>query len=210
MAWNWLSDRTPGYQAIADRLNLEFAEKDTDKAALASHKGFNLFSQGGSKKIKYLLQGWTAHQEPLSIFEYSYTVSTGKTTSTYTQHVYSVSLKQPLPPFRLKPQHIFHQIGKWFGMQDIEFAAYPEFNKLYLVKGADEQQIRSLFSDAFLGFLNYEQEWCIECIGTKVIYYKFSKRMNEELVEPFIQVARSLHDLLAAGKSIDDLTELRV
>ena len=95
-------------------------------------------------------------------------------------------------------------------MQDIEFAAYPEFNKLYLVKGADEQQIRSLFSDAFLGFLNYEQEWCIECIGTKVIYYKFSKRMNEELVEPFIQVAGSLHDLLAAGKSIDDLTELRV
>ena len=119
MAWNWLSDRTPGYQAIAARLNLAFTEKDTDKVVLASHKGFNLFSQGGSKKIKYLLQGWTAQQEPLSIFEYSYTVSTGKSAQTYIQHVYSVALLQPLPLFRLKPQHFFHSIGKWFGMQDI-------------------------------------------------------------------------------------------
>ncbi len=208
MAWNWLSNRIPGYQLIAERLRLGFIEKDEHKDLLNAHRGFKLFENGTSKKIKCILTGMTALQEHVFIFEYAYTVSTGKSSHTYTQHVYSVNLLQPITSFRLKPQNILHNIGKWFGMQDIDFTSYEGFNKNYLLQSNQETEIRQLFSDQVLGFLNYEQKWCIESSGTQIIYYKFGKRMNEEMVEPFIQVAGTLHALLVGKKAIEDLSKI--
>ena len=202
MAWNWLSDRVPGYKTIAQRLGMQFFEQDVNKLVFTNHKSFQLFRLGMARKVRFILEGCTNQDEPLRVFEYNYTISTGKSSHTYIQHVYSVNLFKPIPSFVIKPQNFFHEIGKWFGMQDIEFNAYTEFNKNYLVKSKEEQAFRSFFNDQILGFLSYETGWMIECNGDQIIYYKPAKRMNEEMIEPFVQVASTMHDLLVGRETI--------
>jgi hypothetical protein len=202
MSWNIFSDRTAGYQAIAEHLCLSFIQEDLDKSLLNQHRTFKLFQRGMAKKVKFIIYGNTLPGESFQTFEYQYTISTGKSSSTIHQNVFSVSLAQPLPSFVLRPEGLFEKIGKWFGLKDINFDQYPEFSNQYLLKATREDAIKSLFNDQILGFLNYELGWWIECDGTRIIYYKNGKRMNEEMVEPFIQVAQTMHGLLVSKKAI--------
>ena len=202
MSWNIFSDRTPGYKNIADRLCLSFLEADQDKSLLDQHRGFKLFQMGFSKKIKFIIYGNTSLEEQFQSFEYQYTVSTGKSSTTFHQSVFSVLLSHAVPSFVLRPENLFHKIGKWFGLKDINFEAYPEFSDHYLLKATQESPVRNQFNEQILGFLSYEHGWWIECNGNRIIYYKHGKRMNEEMVEPFIQVAQTMHGLLVDKKSI--------
>ncbi|MEP7269039.1 MAG: hypothetical protein ABI844_15580 [Saprospiraceae bacterium] len=202
MSWSWLSNRTPGYQIIADRLGLHFSELDDQKVLYQRHLQFKVFKIGSWRKIKYILQGVTGRNELFYSFEYFYTVSTGKTTVTYIQNIYSVFLNANIPTFYIRPQNAFHRIGKWFGMQDIEFDTYDDFNKNYMVKAESEVNFRKFFNTEILGYLSFEKGWSIQSDGAQVIFFKEHKRMNEEMVEPFLQVANTLFSLLMNYNSI--------
>lgn len=49
--------------------------------------------------------------------------------------------------FALHHQGFLEEIGKFFGMQDIE-TGYPEFDKKVIVKSNDEEKVKSIFSNA--------------------------------------------------------------
>lgn len=202
MAWNWLSDRNPGYQKIAQRLGIDYEEKDYNKEVLQAHKGYNLFKMGSGKKVKYILSGPLESKEQFRVFEYSFVVSTGKSSTVFTQHVLSVHLKKSLPSFTLRPENLFHKIGEWLGWKDIDFDSFPDFSKQYRLMSGEDNRVRKVFNDHVLGFLSFEKGWWIECNGTTIIYFKHSKRMNEEMVEPFIQVSQTMHYLLTGFKGI--------
>lgn len=206
--WNWLSNRVPGYQKIAERLKMAFYEKDDNKSLLQSHKPFKLFKIGSGRKIKYILIGQTCKSDRAYLFEYNYTVSTGKSSATYIQHVYSVELNKHIPSFVIKPQNALHSIGKWFGMQDIEFERYDQFNKNYLVKAENQVLLEKFMNRDFLGFLSYETGWSIESIGNKIIFYKASKRMNEEMVEPFYQAANTMFNVLMKYTTLEKMDSI--
>jgi len=48
--------------------------------------------------------------------------------------------KLKLPFFELKPENTFHKIGQVFGYQDIDFEAFPNFSKGYLLRGLMNQK----------------------------------------------------------------------
>ncbi len=208
--WSWLSNRAPGYQKIADRLKLSYSENDDKKSLLALHKGYKLFKIGSGKKIKHILKCDTGLRENAFLFEYSYTVSTGKSTAVMTQHVYSVLFKNSYPVFFIKPQNFLDDIGKWFGMQDIDFESYPAFNKNYIVKAQNPPVFQKFLSRDALGFLSYEKGWTIESLGNQIIIYKATKRMNEEMVEPFYQASSTLYQLLTGQKSLEGMDSVPV
>jgi hypothetical protein len=75
----------------------------------------------------------------------TYTVSTGKSSVTYTR------MRAPYVnpdgfTFTVYRNGVFSDIGKWFGMQDVA-VGYPEFDGAFIVKGNDEQKLRRLFSN---------------------------------------------------------------
>lgn len=204
MAWSWNLDRKPGYLKIAEKTGLQYQEKDENKLLYTAHKIFQLFKMGGSKKARHILSGMMDSREFFSIFEYSYVVSTGKSTATIEQHVLSVRLNKDLPAFDLKPENIIHKIGDWLGFNDIDFEAFPQFSKLYRLKSKNEAQIRKLFNESVLGFLSFDKGWSIECDGQTIIYYKSGKRMKEVMIEPFIEASTLLHLILTGFKKIDN------
>jgi len=75
----------------------------------------------------------------------TYTVSNGKSSSTYTR------MRAPyVNPdgfnFDIYRKGIFSDIGKWMGMQDVE-VGYPEFDENFVIKGNDEGKLRRLFAN---------------------------------------------------------------
>jgi hypothetical protein len=208
--WSWLSNRAPGYQKIADRLRLNYIEKDEKKSLLTLHKGYKLFKIGSGKKIKHILKCPEGSKDQSFLFEYSYTVSTGKSTTVIQQHVYSVFPGKNVPVFFIKPQNFLDDIGKWFGMQDIDFESFPAFNKNYIVKAQNRAVLEKFMTQDVLGFLSYDKGWYIESLGNQIIIYKATKRMNEEMVEPFYQAASTLYQLLSGQKSLAGMDSVPV
>jgi len=76
----------------------------------------------------------------------TYTVSTGKSSVTYTR------MRAPFvnkDGFRLKIYRagLFSEIGKLLGMQDIT-VGYPDFDENFVIKGNNEEKVKALFSNA--------------------------------------------------------------
>lgn len=75
----------------------------------------------------------------------TYAVSTGKTTVVYTRmrapYVNPAGFR-----FKVYRRGVFSDIGKWFGMQDIEVSHEP-FDRDFIIKATDEEKARELFSN---------------------------------------------------------------
>jgi hypothetical protein len=89
-------------------------------------------------RIEYKHNNWTIYLD-------TYTVSTGKSSITYTRmRVPFINLKKFL--FKVYRKGAFSNIGKALGMQDIEIG-YDYFDNDYIIKGNDEGLLRRLFQN---------------------------------------------------------------
>jgi hypothetical protein len=75
----------------------------------------------------------------------TYTVSTGKSSITYTR------MRAPYVnpdgfQFNIYRQGLFSNLGKWLGMQDVT-VGYPQFDEDFIIKDNDEAKLRRLFAN---------------------------------------------------------------
>ena len=76
----------------------------------------------------------------------TYTVSTGKSSATYTR-MRAPFINKDGFRFTIYRKSIFSDIGKLFGMQDIEIGI-PTFDERFIIKGNNEFKVRELLSDS--------------------------------------------------------------
>lgn len=67
-------------------------------------------------------------------FNYQYTISTGKTSTTYHHHVVAVFLPHYIPTLTIAPEGFGAKVAKVFGGQDIQFES-EVFNKQWRITG---------------------------------------------------------------------------
>ena len=82
-----------------------------------------------------------AHVGPWTVTLDTYTVSTGKSSVTYTR------MRAPyINPegfrFTIYRKSIFSDLGKFLGMQDIEVSD-PDFDEAFIIKGNDDSKVQS-------------------------------------------------------------------
>jgi len=75
----------------------------------------------------------------------TYTVSTGKTTVVYTR-MRAPYVNKDTFRFKIYRKGIFSELGKLFGMQDIE-VGFSNFDEDFIIKGNDTQRLKELFSN---------------------------------------------------------------
>ncbi|MEZ4827207.1 MAG: DUF3137 domain-containing protein [Bacteroidia bacterium] len=75
----------------------------------------------------------------------TYTVSTGKSSHTYTR-IRAPYINRDDFLFTIYRKNIFSGIGKMFGMQDVE-VGYPEFDEDFIIQGNDPRKLRMMFSN---------------------------------------------------------------
>jgi hypothetical protein len=96
-----------------------------------------------------------------------------------------------LPSFVMRPEHVVHKIGSAFGYQDIDFDSNrtaADFSKKYLLRGADEHAIRSLFKNDVLDFFaTHPGKPVLEGRGDRLILYRPGQLIRPENISVFLE-----------------------
>lgn len=98
------------------------------------------FVDGGmfkTKKVVGRFESWVVTLD-------TYTVSTGKSSTTYTR-IRAPYVNKDGFNFKIYNSGLFSDIGKTLGMQDVEIG-YPEFDEDFIIKGNNEDKLIELFS----------------------------------------------------------------
>ncbi len=194
-----MADRQTEMQRAAYELNLTYFPKD-EWGLLRLLRDFKLFRKGGRRRMSHLLQKKDGLLEMnLHIFDYQYTISTGKTSHTYKQTVFFVeSKKLALPEFWMKPENFFHKIGAWLGIEDIDFDAFPEFSNQYYLKGKDKEAVRDMMDNRVLHFFTVNKDWYLEGVNYYMIFYKDEQLLSSGQIYKFFNKGMELYRMLSA------------
>jgi hypothetical protein len=178
--------RTKAFNQLAQIMNLTFSEKGDD-SVLNILGGFHLFSQGYSRKIANILTG-NLNKIPVTIFEYRYTTGGGKSTKIWRQTVILLESDQlQLPSFVLRPENLLDKIENVFGHKDIDFEAYPNFSKHYLLRGNNEEAVRKIFTDPNIAYYEEHPGLSTEVDGNRLIFYRGSKVVPVNKIQSFME-----------------------
>lgn len=190
--------RTAAMKAVADRLGWGFQEK-APMQVIPDPERFGLFSEGRSRTIRNFLAGETEGMRA-AVFDYSYTVGSGKNQQTWNQTVlYLDAGTLDLPSFSLRPENVFHRIATVFGYQDIDLQSRPDFSRKYLLRGPDEGAVRAAFQDDVMEFYEQRPKCCSEAQGQQLFFWRAGKLAAPEQVPALIDEGRHLLARLHPG-----------
>lgn len=165
-------------QQTAQELAMTFTPED-EYGMIGLLRDFHLFNKGGRHKITNILSKTSPMMEDkVNIFDYKYTISTGKSSHSYHQSVFFIQSKLlAMPEMLMKPEHFFHKVGAWLGIvKDIDFEEHPQFSDTYLLQGEDEQHVRrTIGQEEVIRFFTIEKEWHLESIGYFMIFYQHDR-----------------------------------
>ncbi len=180
--------RTEALKSLAARLRAEF-RPDGSPELLQSLAALPLCTSRARRKLGNLLQHFSS-DPGLSVFDFEYYQSSGKSGHTVRQTVACLDLDQmQLPEFTLHPESIIDRIAVRFGGQDIDFDQYPGFSSKYRLKSARESEIRRVFTPALITWLEQQPKCHLECTGRQVIWYDSGKLIDPGQLEQFVRDA---------------------
>lgn len=188
--------RTAALRQTAVQLGMEFLETD-EWGLRALLRDFELFNKGGRRRLTNIMSKTIGLlDEKINICDYQYTVSTGKSSTTYYQTIFFIQSKNlGLPEMLIYPENFFHKIGSLFGMQDIDFEEWPEFSNKFLVQG-DEWGIRRLMKEDLAKFFLVEKRWCLESLGYYLVFYQRKTLVNPESIKALFNKGMTLYEHL--------------
>lgn len=163
-----------------------------------------------SKKIITSFENW-------DIIIDTYTVSSGKSSTTYTR-IRAPYINKGDFRFKINRSSVFSNIGKTFGMQDVVIGD-PDFDENFIIKGNDEEKIREIFlSDKIRELISSQKRIDLEIkddegrFGTKFpdnvdeLYYQTGGIIKdiEKLKELYLLFALILNKLYLMGLASEE------
>jgi hypothetical protein len=179
--------RTQALEALALQIGFRFQGDDWSDQSPAPQLGTALFNRGSGRRFDNIMTGEYGGFR-VAIFDYRYTVNSGKSSYTYSQTVAAFMQQLWLPLFELRPEGFFDKVGDFFVHRDIDFESNPEFSRRYLLRGPEPEKIRALFSPALLSFFEgfaAEDKWHVEGNGTSLLLYRFDAKVAAEQIVSF-------------------------
>lgn len=192
--------RKAAMEALSTSLGATFSEKDAYglKAQLA---GFELFKRERkwftrNGKITNVIRSTVGDTE-VFMFDYTYVVSTGKSSRRVTQTVFFANDKQWfLPDFHLRPERWWHKIMSGMGMKDINFEENPEFSDKFWLKSEFEDLIRKQFTPSLQAFMLEKPPVHLEGKNFYLLAYKPDKLLSPEESRKYFENCCALVRLL--------------
>lgn len=182
---------------LAADLGLEFFPQGIP-GLLTAIQGFTLFSSGRSHSVTNTIRGLTDDVE-LTIFDLTYTVGSGKNSSTHRQTIVRfASTRLGLPEFVVSPEGFFHKIGKLFGVKDINFDEDPQFSSAFLLQGPNEAAIRQIFAPAVREWFSQRKGITAAGRGTQMFFFRAGKRMNADKIPGLLEEGFQFFKIVAA------------
>lgn len=183
--------RTQALQETAQQIGFNFVGTDPSSTTQTRTA---LFHKGSSHKFRNIMNGSFGGFQA-SLFDYSYTTSNGRNSSTWTQTVAAFMQNSRLPLFELRPEGFLDRVGDVFVHRDIDFESHPEFSRRYMLRGLEEQAVRELFTPALLTFfeaLPPEKKWHIEGGEGTLFVYRSAATVKPDDIRCFLEETSSI------------------
>ncbi|MDX2249002.1 MAG: DUF3137 domain-containing protein [Bacteroidia bacterium] len=141
----------------------------------------------------------------------TYTVSTGKSSQTYTR-IRAPYVNRDDFLFTIYRKSFFTGIGKLFGLKDIE-VGYPEFDEAFIIQGNDERKLQMMFSNPQIReLIGYQPAILLQLKDDEGWFKpKFPEGVNELYFQTYgvIKDLTRLHDLYDLfAVTLDHLCEI--
>ncbi len=181
-------ERTEALRRVAETAGFTF-QPEADVTDVRALGDVQLFARGHAKRVTNLMTGRSGDQQ-VAVFDYRYTVGSGKNQHTSTQTVVILpSAKPSLPDLQMAPEHPLYKIAEVFGYQDIDIESSPEFSRRYIVRGADEAAIRAALYQGAASYFADHQGWTVEVRSGSVGIYRANSRPKPEDMTAFLAEA---------------------
>ncbi|MBV6457030.1 MAG: hypothetical protein HONBIEJF_00135 [Fimbriimonadaceae bacterium] len=124
---------------------------DVQAQYLENFLGFEPFGKGTSQTVRNRISGeWQGLE--WEIFDYSYTISSGKSSTTYRYAIVAAQFGFVVPDIDIRRENVFDRIGSWVGIRDMQFESI-EFNGAFHVKSQDEKRAYDLIHPGAIDYL---------------------------------------------------------
>lgn len=188
VTWRKERERTEALRRVAETAGLKFEPK-ADVADIRSLGDVQLFARGHSKQVLNLMTGRLGGQQ-VAVFDYRYTIGSGKGQLTTMQTVVVLpSAKGSLPDLQMAPENPLIKIAEALGYQDIDIESAPEFSGRYILRGADEAAIRAALYPGATSYFAEHEGWMVEVQSGTVGIYRADSRPKPEDMRTFIAEA---------------------
>lgn len=108
-----------------------------------------------------------------------------------------------LPEFRMGNLSFFDSIQELFSPKDIRFASHDHFSDFYLLTSDFEQEVRSVFNDEVLDFLEENTDFKMEVNDHFILIFSEQRILNPAEIKRLIEFSEKLVTLLARTKKTD-------
>ncbi|MEP7196120.1 MAG: hypothetical protein ABI851_06335 [Saprospiraceae bacterium] len=180
---------------FAFNYGLSYNQKE-EQSLVEQLSEFELFKIGMRKNITNLLSKKEL-MESNYLFDYYYTISTGKSSHTYTQTVKFLDSKNlGLPQFYLKPEGFFTKLFEWFGTKDIDFDEDINFSEMFHLNGEFESVIRTYFDSDVRKLCKNNKDFYIEGMNYYLIIYIKNKMLKEADLSAFHKLTELIVEIL--------------
>ena len=185
--------RTEALQSLAPMLGFSFdgeSRKPGDSGLDGPLLSLPLFKHGGAPRVRNLMRAATIDGEDL-VFEFRYTISTGKSSHTI-QHTVAAFRRRGarIPAFQMYPESVFSKLGHLLGEPDIDFESNVEFSSHYVLKGDDPDAVRAFFERQAVAYFGERPNWSAEGANEWLVVYRASKRQKPEDLREWLDEAR--------------------
>lgn len=187
--------RKEAFCKAATELGLDFFPKGSSQLQ-SQLAGFKLFNTGRRRTLSKLIQG-ESDEVAISIFDYRYTTGSGKHSHTYQQTV--AVLSSPalrVPEFTLRPEILLDKLGGMIGLRDFDFASHPKFSSMYVLKGANEKRIRTLFKPEVLAYFEQRKAINVEAIAGKLVVFRPRRKIAPAELKNFLSQAYEIYGMI--------------
>jgi hypothetical protein len=210
-------ERTNAMRGVAQQFNWQFVEQVASPGAidLSGFGYLNMRRASDEWKIENLLHAQIDGALG-AVFDYSFSIKRGRdrhgvhTFSSNPTIFYLRSNKLNLPQFAIIAEGFVAKISAGLGLQDIDFAAYPQFSDKYIVQGRDPHTLQSVLHPALLDFFVQNRDKFLgslvaEAMGDRLILYRENKEIDagriRELTDLGFTLARFLQSSTPATRT---------
>jgi len=118
---------------------------------LENFVGFEPFGVGSARTVRNRIFG-TWNGLDWEVFDYSYTISSGKSSTTYRYAIVAAQFNFVVPDIDIRRENFFDRVGSWMGLRDMQFESI-EFNEAYHIKSHDEKRTYDLIHPEAIDYL---------------------------------------------------------
>lgn len=188
---NYFTKRQKNIKATAKEFKWSYVPNKNKNTQFLSN--FIFFK---TREISYFYNNLFDKIDRKSVFDVEFTEGAFIAKEVVKTTVLHIKVDNEIPVFTLDKEGLLEIIYNLAGFKDIAIEDHPDFNKRFYLSGENEQEIKNLFTDDLILFLESNPYYHIESNGNALMILKKERLLSVQEIKAMIYFGQQLHSLL--------------